>query len=320
MRNRLRNLCVLSMLLGACGGGGGATDSGLDAGADTGTRTLDTLPSSEDLALPGLNGAVEVVFDDRGVPHIYGTTLHDVFMVEGYLMSRDRFAQMEFIRRNAIGRLAEVAGGADASLVARDQGNLTTDLKISLAPWFTGPQPPPVSAGIYVNGQFLGEVRVADVARAIFDDRAQQDDLAWSQAEPQACGSQKAEPACARVRAYIATFPTGHHLEEAHRLIQSLTPQQPVVAQDAGPALLQRAVTAAQSAANIAANKVREKAQKSQQKALLKSEEDAAAAGKVACVATCKKVCEEPLGSQQKGVSPQSVAECKSTCAEEACP
>ncbi len=220
-----------------------------------------------------------------------------------------------------VGITAQAPGGPNASLGSTDsQGNLIVDLKVSLAPWFTGAAPPPVTAGIYVNGQFAGEVKVADVARAIFAERGQQDDLAWAQAEPQACGSQRSEAACARIRSYVATFPTGHHFEEAQRLVSSLAPQAPVVAQDTAAALLQRAVTSAQSAANLAANKVREKAQKDQQKALLKSEEDAAAAGKLACVATCKKVCEEPLHSQQKGVSSQSVGECKSTCAEEACP
>ncbi len=84
------------------------------------------LPTGEELALPGLEGAVEVVYDDRGIPHIYGTTAHDVLMVEGYLMSRDRFAQMEMIRRSVIGRLAEVLGAADTSVLGRDQDALAT--------------------------------------------------------------------------------------------------------------------------------------------------------------------------------------------------
>ncbi len=62
------------------------------------------------LELPGLDGEVEVVYDDRGIPHIYGTTRHDLMVVQGYLMSRDRFAQMEFIRRSVLGRIAEIAG------------------------------------------------------------------------------------------------------------------------------------------------------------------------------------------------------------------
>lgn len=64
------------------------------------------------LELPGLDAAVDVVIDDRGVPHIYATTIHDAMMVEGYLMAKDRFAQMEFLRRGVVGRLAAVVGAS----------------------------------------------------------------------------------------------------------------------------------------------------------------------------------------------------------------
>jgi penicillin G amidase len=57
------------------------------------------------------------------VPHIYGTTIHDVVMAQAFLMARDRYGQMDFIRRNVLGRLAEVAGGLDSSLAARDFDN-----------------------------------------------------------------------------------------------------------------------------------------------------------------------------------------------------
>ena len=79
--------------------------------------------ADETLALPGLDGKVQVTTDDRGVPHIRGTTIHDVLMVEGYLMSRDRFTQMEFIRRSVTGRLAEVAGALSPTLVEDDRNN-----------------------------------------------------------------------------------------------------------------------------------------------------------------------------------------------------
>lgn len=97
----------------------------MDGGGGPVSHVAD-LPTGDSLALPGLNGAVEVVYDDRGIPHIYGTTLHDVFMVQGYLMSRDRFAQMEMIRRNVIGRLGEVLAGAQASTLDQDQDALQT--------------------------------------------------------------------------------------------------------------------------------------------------------------------------------------------------
>lgn len=78
-------------------------------------------PPAETETLEGLDGAVDVTYDERGVPHIYGTTVHDVLLVQGYLMAKDRFGQMEFIRRSVLGRLAEIAGALQPSLVQADQ-------------------------------------------------------------------------------------------------------------------------------------------------------------------------------------------------------
>ncbi len=88
---------------------------------DNQAATPDGPTGTDQLVLTGLDGPVDVIVDDRGVPHIYGTTVHDVLMVEGYLMAKDRFAQMEFIRRSVLGRLAEVAGALDASLIDGDR-------------------------------------------------------------------------------------------------------------------------------------------------------------------------------------------------------
>lgn len=86
-------------------------------------RCLGDIEPTERLALPDLDGPVEVVYDDRGIPHIYGTTIHDVIMAQAYLMARDRYGQMEFIRRNVLGRLAEVAGALSPDLVDVDFNN-----------------------------------------------------------------------------------------------------------------------------------------------------------------------------------------------------
>ncbi|MBZ0231588.1 MAG: penicillin acylase family protein [Deltaproteobacteria bacterium] len=93
------------------------------AAAACGDNDDPPLPPAEDVQLSGLDGPVEVLVDDRGIPHIYGTTVHDVLVVEGYLMAKDRFAQMEFIRRNVTGRLAEVAGALSPGLVDDDREN-----------------------------------------------------------------------------------------------------------------------------------------------------------------------------------------------------
>ena len=101
-------LLALALASAGCGDDG-------SAGTDAGVQPDDKLN------LVGLDGRVEVTTDDRGVPHIRGTTIHDVLMVEGYLMARDRFAQMEFIRRSVTGRLAEVLGALAPTLIDDDK-------------------------------------------------------------------------------------------------------------------------------------------------------------------------------------------------------
>jgi penicillin amidase len=115
---------VLTLALcGACGDDDG-TDDTMDASMEE-----DMAPPTGDdggvgpMDLPGLDGEVEVIVDDRGMPHIYATTVHDLMLVQGYLMSQDRFIQMEFIRRGVTGRLAEVLGGLEPTLVDDDRSS-----------------------------------------------------------------------------------------------------------------------------------------------------------------------------------------------------
>ncbi len=136
----LGSLVVAPLALMGCPGEPEPTDdaaTGADTGALTDTGEPTDTGSSEDAALPpayclgdvaagerlsiaGLDGLVEVAYDERGIPHIYGTTLHDVVMAEGYLMARDRYGQMDFIRRSVVGRLAEVAGAVEPSTADMD--------------------------------------------------------------------------------------------------------------------------------------------------------------------------------------------------------
>ena len=60
--------------------------------------------------LDGLNGTVEVVRDSLGIPHIRAGSVHDAFFAQGYVHAQDRLWQMEYDRRRALGRWAEVAG------------------------------------------------------------------------------------------------------------------------------------------------------------------------------------------------------------------
>jgi penicillin amidase len=72
-----------------------------------------------ELKVAGLDGPVTVVRDTWGVPHITARSLDDLFFAQGFVMAQDRLWQMEMWRREAEGRMAEIAG---AAAVARDRG------------------------------------------------------------------------------------------------------------------------------------------------------------------------------------------------------
>ncbi len=65
---------------------------------------------SGNAALVGLTAPVTVRFNQWGVPHVQAEELSDIARAMGYLHANDRMTQLEFGRRLASGRLAEVAG------------------------------------------------------------------------------------------------------------------------------------------------------------------------------------------------------------------
>jgi len=75
---------------------------------------------AEDFNFPGLSGTVTVTEDQYGVPSIRGTSETDVAFVQGYIMARDRFFEMDYFRKLSTGRLAELLGepaiGSDIQL------------------------------------------------------------------------------------------------------------------------------------------------------------------------------------------------------------
>jgi penicillin G amidase len=63
-----------------------------------------------DLKLEGLTGKVEVVLDERLVPHIFANDDGDAAYVQGYLHAKFRLWQMEFQTHAAAGRVSEIIG------------------------------------------------------------------------------------------------------------------------------------------------------------------------------------------------------------------
>jgi penicillin amidase len=67
-------------------------------------------PVLQDVAITGLHSPVQVLFDDRGVPHVFASSEDDAYRALGYVEARDRLFQMETQTRAAAGRLSEWAG------------------------------------------------------------------------------------------------------------------------------------------------------------------------------------------------------------------
>jgi penicillin amidase len=87
----------------------------------------------------GLQGEVLIVRDGYGIPHIRAGSAGDAWFAMGFACAQDRLFQMEYDRRRAAGRWAEVAGPAavPADVLARRMGIVAAaraDLAVMSAP------------------------------------------------------------------------------------------------------------------------------------------------------------------------------------------
>jgi penicillin amidase len=67
---------------------------------------------SEAHILHELGEPVEILYDSMGVPHIFASSLDDLFLAQGYVHATHRLWQMEMSRRVQQGRLSEIFGEA----------------------------------------------------------------------------------------------------------------------------------------------------------------------------------------------------------------
>jgi penicillin G amidase len=72
-------------------------------------RVADDVPRGP-VDIEGMSAPVEVIYDERGVPHLFADSDADAVRAFGYVVSHDRLFQMDFLRRVTSGRLAEVLG------------------------------------------------------------------------------------------------------------------------------------------------------------------------------------------------------------------
>lgn len=69
-----------------------------------------SLEARQSAQIPSLGADVQVIYDDRSVPHIFAASIEDATRALGFIVARDRLFQMELATRAAAGRLTELAG------------------------------------------------------------------------------------------------------------------------------------------------------------------------------------------------------------------
>src|SRR5262245_38192458 len=74
------------------------------------TSGASSAPQQQTLAVPGLRAQVTIRRDDRGVPYIEAANDDDLYFAQGYVTASDRLWQMDLLRRNVRGELAEIFG------------------------------------------------------------------------------------------------------------------------------------------------------------------------------------------------------------------
>jgi penicillin amidase len=80
--------------------------------------------TSGELEISGLEGEVQVIRDDAGIPQIYADTMPDLMLAQGFVHAQDRFFEMDVRRHATAGRLSELFGeaGIESDLVVRTLG------------------------------------------------------------------------------------------------------------------------------------------------------------------------------------------------------
>jgi penicillin amidase len=68
--------------------------------------------STGEATVTGLDDTIVIHRDEWGIPHARAATAHDAFVAQGFVQAEDRLGQLDYDRRRAYGRWAEVRGRA----------------------------------------------------------------------------------------------------------------------------------------------------------------------------------------------------------------
>jgi penicillin amidase len=132
MRNYFARLVLAAVVLGGLSyvgsrGAGAAPPLGPFLDPANGVWSLSRsaeFPARSEARIPGLSAPVRVLYDDRGVPHVFAATEGDAWRAQGYLVARDRLFQLELQTRAASGTLSELLGAraVEADRATRRRG------------------------------------------------------------------------------------------------------------------------------------------------------------------------------------------------------
>jgi penicillin amidase len=79
-----------------------------------GTPVPRTVPALRAELLPPMRGAIEILRDANGVPHIFADEEPDLYAALGYLQGADRFFVLDLVRHFGAGRLCDFVGNLSA--------------------------------------------------------------------------------------------------------------------------------------------------------------------------------------------------------------
>jgi len=116
LRRLTRNYVTLLALLplaSACG-------DAMDAPSSRDDQPSLTKQALEPARHMGLRAPGKIVTDEDGVPHLFAASESDIAYLQGYVHARDRLFQMDVLRRQAEGTLAEILG----------EGALSSDVQL----------------------------------------------------------------------------------------------------------------------------------------------------------------------------------------------
>jgi len=68
------------------------------------------ITANKKIALKGAHDKIDILFDDRMIPHVFAQNDYDVYYAQGYVTAMHRLWQMDFQTRFAAGRISEIVG------------------------------------------------------------------------------------------------------------------------------------------------------------------------------------------------------------------